>query len=50
MAKMVANRLMGTLKGKSRAKQNGPGKHKERGNKLNGPTWQEWQPVGPWAH
>ena len=39
MAKMKANRLMGTIRGKD--KVNGPRKPKKRGNKPNGPTWQK---------
>ena len=35
MAKMKANRLMGTIRGKD--KVNGPRKPKKRGNKPNGP-------------
>ena len=43
---------MRLVRGKS--KVNGPGKPKDRGSKpkdrgskSNGPTWQEWQPIGP---
>jgi len=39
MVGITTNRPIGTTKGKS--KVNGTRKLKERGNKPNGPTWQE---------
>ena len=39
MARITTNRPIGTTRSKS--KVNGLGKLKERGNKPNGPTWQE---------
>ena len=30
-----------------KSKVNGPRKPKERGNKPEGPTWHEWQPIDP---
>ena len=39
MAGLATNRLMGTIRGKDEV--NGLRKLKKRGNKPNGPTWQE---------
>ena len=39
MARIIANRPMGTIRDKE--KVNGSKKPKKRGNKPNGPTWQE---------
>ena len=47
MIGMTASRPMGITIGKS--KVNGPWKPKRRGNKSNGPTWQEQHPTSPWA-
>ena len=46
MTGMAAKRPMGLIRGK--VKVNESRKSKDRGNKPNGPTWQEWQPAGPW--
>ena len=38
---------MNAIRGKGRVDR--LGKPKMRGNKPNGPTWQDWQPTGSWA-
>ena len=39
MARIIASRPVGIIRGKN--KVNGSGKTKKRGNKIDGSTWQE---------